>query len=336
MLINLLGNAIKYTQSGSVTLRTNATPGSEPQQVMLTFEVEDTGIGIAPEDQARIFDAFVQAGKLSAHKGTGLGLAIARQLVELMGGTIHVDSTPGRGSTFRIELTVERAQSPEVIALRGDSGRIIGLEPGQPEFRVLVVEDQIENSTVLERLLRGAGFAVRVAADGGQGVALFEAWRPQFIWMDLRMPAMDGFEATRRIRAIEGGCEVKIAAISASGFPSQRDEVLAAGLDDYVGKPYRPRQIFECMERHLGVLYRRSEHLPAPSDEFAAALRPEDIAALPPELRTELTNAVISLDGERIAEVIHRVSERNASLAAVLSGHAQRLTYTAILNILEG
>ena len=129
-------------------------------------------------------------------------------------------------------------------------------EPGEPEHRILIVEDDGENRLLLERLLQNAGFQVRVAGDGEQGVELSRTWRPHFVWMDLRMPGMGGVEAARQIRALEGGRDVKIVAVSASVFASERSGVLAAGLDDFVGKPYRPGEIFDCMARHLGVRYR--------------------------------------------------------------------------------
>ena len=335
VLVNLLSNAVKYTEIGSITLRLNATPAEESQCLRLTFDVEDTGAGIAVEDQARIFDAFVQAGKAGAQKGTGLGLAISRQFVELMGGTIQVESTPGEGSRFRVELPAELAQESEVTPRRADVGRVIGLEAGQPEIRVLVVEDQTENAVVLERLLQSAGFVVRLAADGVQGVEIFQSWRPHFIWMDLRMQGMDGVEATMRIRAVEGGREVKIAAVTASAFAGQRSELLAAGFDDFVLKPYRPGEILDCMARHLGVRYRRQRVLTASLGEPDAALRPEELAALPRELRGELANALMSLDRERIAAVIRRVAERNAALGLVLAQLADSFAFTSMLRAVE-
>ena len=336
VLINLLGNAIKYTERGSVTLRLDAARAQITGWLLLTFAVEDTGIGITGEDQACIFEAFVQVGKRTAQRGTGLGLTISRQFVELMGGTIHVESTPGEGSRFYVKLPVERAEESEARAPRGDGARIIGLEPGEPEYRILVIDDERENRLMLERLIEGAGFHVRVAENGAQGVELFQTWRPHFIWMDLRMPVMDGVMATRQIRALEGGREVKIAAVTASVFDDQRSEVLAAGLDDFVGKPYWPSEIFDCMGRHLGVRYRQGEAAPALPDEPAAALRPEALEALPAELFRELRDALVALHAERIAEIIVRVSERDSVLGSALARFANRFAYTAIFEAIEG
>ncbi|HUK18825.1 MAG TPA: two-component regulator propeller domain-containing protein [Bryobacteraceae bacterium] len=332
VLINLLGNAIKYTERGSVTLRLDAACAPIAGWLLLTFAVEDTGIGITGEDRAHIFEAFVQVGKQTAQRGTGLGLTISRQFVELMGGTIHAESTPGEGSRFYVKLPVERAEESEATAPSGDGARIIGLEPGEPEYRILVVDDERENRLMLERLLAGAGFHVRVAENGAQGVELFQTWRPHFIWMDLRMPVLDGVTATRQIRALEGGREVKIAAITASVFEDQRSEVLAAGLDDFVGKPYWPSEIFDCVGRHLGVRYRQGEAAPV---EPAAALQPEALEALPAELLRELRDALVALHAERIAEIIARVSERDSILGSALARFANRFAYTAIFEAIE-
>ena len=293
VLLNLLNNAVKFTDQGSVTLRMKATPAIDTGEVLLTFEIEDTGEGIAAGDQVAIFDAFVQASAAKRHEGAGLGLTISRQIIELMGGTIQVESVHGRGSRFRVEIKVERAREPEVK--RGPTlDRVTMLAQGQPEYRILIVEDQQENSMVLERLLENAGFRVRVAKNGAQGVREFREWRPQFIWMDLRMPMMDGVEAARRIRACEGGHEVKIAAVTASGFAGERSEILLAGMDDYVRKPYRLAEIFECMARHLGVRYVGEETAGCDS-ERAGELKAEELSALSGELRKELRDAVIML-----------------------------------------
>jgi signal transduction histidine kinase/DNA-binding response OmpR family regulator len=331
VLINLLNNAVKFTDRGSVTLRMKATAAVDPGEVLLTFEVEDTGEGIAAGDQAAIFDAFVQASTAKRNEGAGLGLTISRQIIELMGGTIQVESTRGQGSCFRIEIKVERAPESEVSRSPSLEG-VIALAEGQPEYRVLIVEDQQENWMVLEQLLENAGFRVRVANNGAQGVKEFREWRPQFIWMDLRMPVMDGIEATRCIRTCEGGDKVKIAAVTASGYASERSEILAAGMDDYIRKPCRPAEIFECMARHLGVHYQASEGAAKSANERDGELRAEELSALPDALRKELQDAVVMLNPARISAAIERISQENVALGLILARYADGYSYSTIFD----
>ena len=331
VLINLLSNAIKYTEQGSVTLRLYATH-AEP--IVLTFEVEDTGIGIAAEDRIHIFDAFVQVGKQGRQNGSGLGLAITRQFVELMGGTIQVESTKDRGSRFAVTLSVEQAEGFETNRSESREGRVIGLKPGQPEYRILIVEDEPESRLLLQRMLQNAGFHVCVGENGAQGVEMFQSWQPHFIWMDWRMPVMGGAEATRRIRSLEGGTEVRIAAVTASAFASERLAVLAAGVDDFIRKPYRATEIFDCLGRHLQVHFRfaRADSVPR---EQASSIRPEELEALPEELRAELVDALVRLDTNRVVRTIKCVQERDSALGSMLADWASRLAYSEILNAIN-
>ncbi|HTS62586.1 MAG TPA: two-component regulator propeller domain-containing protein [Candidatus Acidoferrales bacterium] len=328
ILINLLGNAVKFTEEGTVTLRSGGAAGEA------VFEIEDTGVGIAPEDRERIFEAFVQVGRPGSQKGTGLGLSITRQFVELMGGSISVASAPGKGSTFRVAFPVAPAQEAEVREPEGRDHRY-RLQPGQPEWRILIVEDERENQLLLQRLLTDAGFSVRVAGDGEHGILVFQAWHPHFIWMDVRMPVMDGREATRRIRALEGGREVKIVAVTASTSESERGEVLAAGLDDFVRKPYRAAEVFECMARQLGVAY-VADRGGAVVRAAAPPVSADDVAALPEEIRADLRTAVIALDRERLAAAIRRASEVDPRVGQGLAACAERFAYTSILKALGG
>jgi signal transduction histidine kinase/DNA-binding response OmpR family regulator len=335
VLINLVGNAIKFTSQGSVTLRLDGecTNARNPEHVLLRLEVEDTGTGIAPEDQVNIFEPFIQLGNTN-NQGNGLGLAITRKYVELMGGTISVESTPGDGSSFRVNVPAEEAKESEELAREGVDRLVIGLAPSQPDYRILVVEDRRENWLLLQRILEAVGFHVRVTQNGGDAVEMFRTWRPHFIWMDVRLPVMNGLKAARCIRALEGGQGVKIAALTASTFTDQRNEVLAAGLDDFVRKPYQPGEIFDCMARHLGVRYLyRVDPLATP--ERALAPQPDALAALPQDLRGHLKDAVISLDARRIALMIDRVAERDAALGRKLAGCAEGFAYTAILSALD-
>jgi CheY-like chemotaxis protein len=335
VLTNLIGNALKYTDEGSVVVRVDARIGDNSQPLVLIFDVEDTGVGIAREDQARIFDPFVQAGSVRTSKGTGLGLAISQHFVQVLGGTILVESILGQGSRFRVEVPAQTASGFEVTSGDASVRRVVGLEPGSPDYRILIVEDQKANWLLLQRLLQSAGFPVKVAIDGAQAVEVFETWRPHFIWMDLRLPVFSGLEATRRIRQLEGGEKVKIVAVTASAFASQRDEVLSAGLDDFLRKPYRPGEMFDCMARHLGVRYVYATAPPATAGNLPAILRPEQLSALPAGLREELATAVLSLDRERIALGVSRVSEQDASLGSILVKLTDRLAYTPILDALD-
>jgi len=164
-----------------------------------------------------------------------------------------------------------------------------------------------------------------VAEDGARVVGIFQSWRPHFSWMDLRMPVMDGKEAVRRIRALDGGLEVKIAAVTASAFVSEREEVLAAGVDDFIRKPYQPSEIFDCMARHLGL--RRTYGKPW-QEERPVAL---DLQILPQDLIRQLADVVVTLDRKRILEVIARISECDETIAQKLVYFADRHTYTHIL-----
>ncbi len=337
VLINLVGNAIKYTDHGSVTVRLNAGPAAAPDaRLPLLVEVEDTGVGITAEDLARIFDPFVQVGTATQQTGTGLGLAITHKYVELMGGRISVESTPGRGSKFRVEVPVDPATISDLGATAIERGRVVGLAPGQPEYRILIVEDQVENWLLLQRLLEGAGFQVRVAENGAVGVELFQSWRPHFIWMDVRMPVMDGLEATRRIRALEGGRDVKIVALTASVFAEERGQVLAAGMVDFIRKPYRAEEVFDCLVRHLGVRFLYDGAPSASAEEPPAVLRPEAFASVPRELRGELADALVQLDVARVAELIRCVSDLDPALGDVLAHHAGRFGYSVILQAVKG
>ncbi len=332
VVLNLIGNAIKFTEHGSVTLRVRHRPSESSQRIRLVIVVEDTGDGISTQDQERIFEPFVQIGTLSDHQGTGLGLTITRQFVALMGGEIRVESVLEHGSVFCVEVPAELAEAGAVTRARARGNPRAKLAPGQPEYRILIVEDQTENWMLLRQLLEQAGFEVRVAGNGEEGIAIFTSWRPHLIWMDWRMPVMDGLEATRRIRTLEGGQSVKIVALSASVFKDEREGLLAAGANDFVSKPIQIEQIFDCMARQLGAQFVLPHDDVAPATTgLAEPLRPEMLAALPPLLRAQLAEALVTLDTAGIERIILRVSEIDPALGDVLARHADGLGFTAIL-----
>ncbi|MEW6133754.1 MAG: ATP-binding protein [Pseudomonadota bacterium] len=332
VLINLLGNAIKFTEQGGVTVRLGARRDRQPR---LLVEVEDSGPGIAPEDQKRIFEPFVQLGEQGINRGTGLGLTIARQFVQLMGGSLSLESTLGKGSIFRVELPLKEAAESDIARSSGitHNGEILGLAPGQPEYRILVVEDQRDNQLLLARLMETAGFRCRIAENGSQAVQMFREWQPHFIWMDRRMPVMDGLEATRQIRNLPGGKDVKIVAVTASAFQEQRAEMLAAGMDDFVRKPYRASEIYDCLMKHLGVRYLYEGAVAQEAE--AAELTPAALAALPQDLRGELQAALESLESGRIAAALQKVGVHDDALQKTLARLIENFDYPAILKALQ-
>ncbi len=336
VVLNLVANAVKFTAQGGVTARLSAPMGVAAGTASVAVEVIDTGEGIAASEQQRIFDPFVQLGRRADATGTGLGLAISRRFVELMGGTITVDSAPGRGATFRLHIPVQVADPSQTAAAGPQREPFRFLAADQPACRVLIVDDHPDNVELLRRVLQKAGFQVRAASNGADGVDLFASWRPHFIWMDWRMPVMDGMEATRRIRGLPGGAEVKIAALSASVLSTEREQVMAAGADDFLAKPLDVGQVLRCMEKQLGLQFVAAADGVAPGAAPAATeLDPQALGALPAALRADLTEALERLDTARIAAAIGQVGDIDPRLAAVLDAHAKRYRYTVVLAALR-
>jgi len=350
ILSNLLGNAVKFTQVGGVALRVTASISRQDKQA-LHFEVEDTGPGIAPEELEVVFDPFVQATSgRQLQEGTGLGLSISRQYARLMGGDITVRSKPGEGSLFEFDVQVGLAGEAETW-VAGPSRRVVGLQPGQRAadggpYRILVAEDRETNRRLLVQLLRGLappplGFEVREAINGREALEIWERWEPHLIWMDMRMPVMDGYEATRRIKATPQGQATIIVALTASAFDEDRERVLAEGCDDFVRKPFREDEIFDTLTRHLGLRFVYEEPaLPATARPADAALQTDALtpaaqAALPAGWVAELRQATIKADLNLILALIGHVQEQNPALADALAGLARDFEYKKILAWIE-
>ncbi len=206
---------------------------------------------------------------------------------------------------------------------------MIGLEAGQSDFRILVAEDQPESALLLKSLLEGAGFQVRIAEDGLQAVEQFQTWQPNLIWMDRRMPQMDGLEASRRIRRLAGGNEVKIIALTASVFAEQSSEIREAGIDDILHKPFHPDALFECMAQQLGVRYRRQGSALI-SEAAAIATGEESRAIVPDSLRQELAEALVNLNIDRIDALIGQVAQQDAETGQRFRRYADGFAYERI------
>ncbi len=339
ILINLLSNAIKYTDKGHVILRLNATVMDNGDKIRLHLEVEDSGIGISRKNRDKIFEPFEQAARnVDSTCGTGLGLAITRQYVELMNGHIRVESRIGKGSTFRVELPVGKAAGPDGESSPSDYHQVVAIEEGQPRYRLLIVEDDRYNRLLLRQILERVGFEVREAADGQRAIDLFERFRPHLIWMDRRLPEMDGLEVTRRIRDREGGRDTIIVALTASVFKEQRAEVLAAGCDDFVSKPFKEREILETVARHLKVRYRfdpsETTELDSRSDPSREKLVPAELEALPADWKRDFLHAARAAQGDEAMALVARLEPGFAQLATKLKHLIENYRFDVIVDCL--
>lgn len=269
ILLNLLGNSIKFTHQGHVELRvTLASPGKQgsnsapraqnwplSKAIALSFTVEDTGVGISEADLSKLFAAFQQTQ--SGHElgqGTGLGLPISQQYVRLLGGELQVNSRVGEGSVFFFTIPVCLLNSSDQTTYGGTPQRIAGLAPQQQPPRVLLVEDNAVNRLLLKKLLTPLEMDIREAHNGEEAIELWQSWEPDLIWMDMLMPGMDGYEATRRIRAAEassGHSHTCIIALTANAFEESKQDMLAAGCDDALYKPFKVESILQMMQKHL-------------------------------------------------------------------------------------
>jgi CheY-like chemotaxis protein len=257
VLLNFAGNAVKFTEKGFVRLAVRLDGEPSGQHLPLRFEVQDSGIGIAPEAQERLFRDFEQADSSTTRRygGTGLGLAICRRLAELMGGRVGVDSQLGRGSTFWFALSVEatgQEQAPPAAPPRPHSARerLAELARSRP-CRILLAEDNAVNQEVAVALIGSAGLPVDVAADGQQAIDMVKSGDYALVLMDVQMPVMDGLDATRAIRLLPQGAALPILAMTANAFDEERQRCLDAGMDDHVAKPVVAEQLFATLHDWL-------------------------------------------------------------------------------------
>lgn len=340
VLINLLSNAIKFTQEGSVTLRVSAVKGIK--QLTLYFEVEDTGFGIAPEEFDKLFEAFGQtATGLKSNQGTGLGLPISQKFVQLMGGEITVTSFPGRGAKFSFDIQVSLLEETPIETTQPIFQKVIGLAPNQPIYRILVVEDRLTNRLLLVELLSSLGFDVREACDGQEAVAIWESWQPHLIWMDMRMPLMNGYEATKTIRASLNGQATVIIALTASAFEEERQIILSAGCDDFVRKPFREEELLFKMSKYLGVRYlyqeeaRQIESRKRNLQEVPNCGREIEITNMPPQWIEQIHYAASQGSDLLIFELIKQIPAENPALINALTDLAENFQFEEIIKLAQ-
>ncbi|MEM9539476.1 MAG: response regulator [Cyanobacteria bacterium P01_E01_bin.42] len=355
VLINLLGNALKFTESGFVRLSVShqapaicqspLTPLSKGgkeggiENNKLYFEIEDTGAGIAPEELELLFEPFVQTetGRQS-QEGTGLGLPLSRQFVQLMSGKVGVRSTLGKGSTFFFDIELGILDEGSIQKERPDR-HVVGLVDEETIYRILIADDRWESRQLLLNLLSPLGFETREAMNGAEAISEWQTWKPHLIFMDMRMPVMDGYEATQQIRGSLEGHATAIIALTASAFDRDRAVTLAAGCDDFIRKPFKTEELFEKMATHLGVRYRyeTSTNLPlisvGTSGDFS--LTSDKLVSLPSSWLKQLYRAAEVADDEQILHLIAELPQPHHEVGEHLADLARKFRCDRIIELLD-
>ncbi|URD51747.1 hybrid sensor histidine kinase/response regulator [Chroococcidiopsis sp. CCNUC1] len=342
VLINLLGNAIKFTSVGSVTLGVELAGDRQPiannqQLITLHFEVADTGAGIAPTEINSVFEAFVQTetGKQS-QQGTGLGLPITKSFVELMGGKITVNSELGKGTVFQFNIQALESDVSKAVEQKR-TYRVVGIQPNQQKYRILVVDDRWENRQLLLKLLQPIGFQVKEAVNGQEAIKIWQQWQPHLIWMDMRMPVMNGYDATQQIKSHLQGQATAIIALTASTLEEEKAIVLSAGCDDFVRKPFHEEVIFDKMAQFLGVRYIYEEICSKNISEASTVdkLTAEALAVMSNEWLMNLSEAAALIDEEQIAQLVSQIPEEYQALAQSIQKEVSEFNFDRIMNFAQ-
>ena len=336
VLLNLLGNAIKFTAKGEVVLTINETELENTQDCVLNFSIRDTGVGIAPSELSQLFTAFVQtASGRDSQEGTGLGLAISRQFVQLMGGDISVTSDIDKGSTFSFSIRVQCDKEIDNYSPL-NTRHVIGLAPHQVIYKILVVDDKAINCLLLLKLLEPLGFELKEASNGQEAITIWEAWQPHLILMDMRMPVMDGYEATKIIKATVKGNATAIIALTASVLEEEKAIVMSAGCDDFVRKPFKEATIFDVLAKHLGVQFIYEQTTADGSDEaIEKLLTSADFQIMPQAWLIKLSEAALEADSELVLMLIQEIPTTETAMIKNLTKRVRQFQFEQILDFIE-
>ncbi|KAF0250358.1 MAG: histidine kinase [bacterium] len=335
VLINLLGNAVKFTKEGSVSLEVNW------HNDLGSFVITDTGPGMSKEETKKAFNAFeqTQTGKAS-QEGTGLGLTISRDFVSLMGGDLLLVCEIGRGCKFSFEIKLP--ESKEIIQV--ETRKVIALEEGQVQYRVLVVDDVLENCKLLDMMLSPLGFLVKQASNGLEAIEIWQNWQPQIILMDIQMPLMNGYEATKQIREKEKentSQATVIIAFTANVFDHTKESLLHEGFNDLIVKPFRHIEIIEKFTKHLSIKFK----FETPQEPILTNIETiletelftqERLLMLPNQLISKLERALIVGDKKMAQQVIQEIASQDQKLAEGMSKMVKNLQIDELLEMVEG
>ena len=306
------------------------------QPTTIIFEVEDTGPGIAPGELESLFEAFVQTqtGK-ETQEGTGLGLPIARKFVQLMGGDITVSSKVGQGTIFQFDIQITTVDTTEIEA-KQPTLRVVALEPKQPQYRILIVDDKSYNRQLLTKMLTPLGFETEEACNGKEAIEIWKTFEPHLIWMDMRMPVMNGYESTKQIKTHLKGQTTVIIALTASTLEEEQAVILSSGCDDFVRKPFREHDIFEKIAQYLGVRYLYEDLTLPPSEVILNDLSLQEfLTTMPTEWIQELYQAAELIDNEQIFKLVKQIPTEYAFLSQAIQHWVNGFRCDKIIDLIE-
>ena len=331
ILVNLIGNAVKFTDQGRIEVRVDYQSGPTPAEGRLGVQVSDTGVGIDEKELAGLFRPFSQgeAGQRT-RGGTGLGLVISKRFSELLGGTLTARSEMGQGSTFSLEIAAPPAAGAETNGA-GVRLRVTGLAENERTRRIVVTDDEQDSRLPLAQLLRSVGFEVREAANGQEAIDLCDSFHPELVWMDIRMPVLDGVEATRVIKARSPDDRPVVIALTASAFESDRERLMGAGCDDLVRKPFQEAQIFDRIAKYLGVRYKYEEK--DGSDAGFVRVTLSDMARVSAATKFELHRAAVLGSVTRLRQLARAMESEHGELARKILRMAEEYEFDAIISV---
>ncbi|MEI7612489.1 MAG: ATP-binding protein [Betaproteobacteria bacterium] len=342
VFINLLGNAVKFTSAGSITLK--VTSERKPDgKIQINAEVQDTGHGIAPEEISKLFVQFEQTSTgIRSGGGSGLGLAISKEFINMMNGQISVRSVLDQGTSFAFSIDLDEAEEGS-LKPHSIQTQVIGIHPGDRlPYRALIVDDSEINRAILTHMLRAVGFETEEAVNGIEAIEKYHSTRPDLILMDMRMPEMDGYEAITRIKALESSSErpakTPIIAVTASAFDLDRQAIMEIGADAYIGKPFRESDLFRTIASVLDINFVYDNEKPAENSEDTADTAGDNvitaIARLPDHLVNQLLRAITNADQDLIIELCDEVAVFDAHLASATRTMALAYEYENLQKLL--
>ncbi|MFB2936089.1 ATP-binding protein [Aerosakkonemataceae cyanobacterium BLCC-F154] len=334
ILLNLLSNAIKFTEVGQITLDVFLGKVETTDIFPLYFRIQDTGVGISPTELPKLFNAFsqAQAGK-EMQEGTGLGLAISWKFVQLMGGDITVESELGKGTTFQFYIETKLGE-PTVTNATKEYPTVVGLTPHQPTYKILTVDDKQINCQLLIKLLSPLGFDIREASNGKEAIAIWDEWEPHLIFMDMRMPIMDGYEATKQIKSTTKGNATAIIALTASVLEEEKAIVLSSGCDDFIRKPFMEHTIFETLTKHLGVKYIYSDTKQPPAKELTeTALTSTQLTCMSQEWINQIYEAALEADSKQVLQLLQQIPQTETNLIQSLIKLTHQFEFEHIVDL---